>query len=456
MDRRYPQYSIAAALATAIMPWSMTCCVAQQTQDAPSNTSSQEDQPYDIQWAPVLQYLRSYSNPSSAPQLPTDNVPMRAKTVIVYEFDLPYDLRQGPHVADSPASLQSLRDHVRASVERLIPDPSFDGYGVIDWESWFPLWVAAQHRSTTYPHIWPRWVDHMRANRATEVAGLRGTDLESKYRETFDAAARAIFLAMLDTAKQTRPNTKWGYYSFPNPVLSGYAAANNGSNFWMDRNDRLSWLYEAQTAVYPCLYIQRKSFADSVRITRNTQSHEADNRSFIETNMAEARRVAGDKPILPFVWMRYHDGNAEYGLQTLNDFDLQVSFELPKELGAKGIIVWESVNSISTFNTVRDYMNQKFNPLARRIGDPSAWTPALLQQTAPPAPTDAAPAAPAMLRATRVDAGTSASPAGANAASASAPAATRSYRRELRAERYSSSNPSVAEIRAAIRRANRP
>ncbi|MGD9790068.1 MAG: hypothetical protein AB7Q00_02605 [Phycisphaerales bacterium] len=448
--------TIAALIATSVLPWGIASCIAQQEAETQSDAGEAATSPaYDIQWAPVLQYLRSYSNPSTAPQLPTDNVPLRANTIIVYEFDLPHDLREGPHMADSASALQALRDHVRASVERLIPDPAYSGYGVIDWESWYPLWVEPQHRPTTYPTIWPRWIDHMRTQRPTELAGLRGTSLEAKYRESYDAASQAIFLAMLETAKETRPGVKWGYYSFPNPVMSGYTTTNNGNNFWMDRNDRLAWLYNAQTAIFPCLYIQKKSFPESVRLTRPTQARESANLSFIQTNMTEARRIAGDKPILPFVWMRYHDSNPDYGLQPLNDFDLQVSFERPKELGATGIIVWESVQDVPTFNLVRNYMNLKFNPLARRIGDPSAWTSTLLPpQDAPPAsPTPA----PAMLRATRVDAGAASTGNSSGAAATSGNAATRSYRRELRAERQSSAgNPTAAEARAALRRANRP
>ena len=40
-----------------------------------------------------------------------------------------------PQAADLHAHLAALSD----AVERLIPDPSFDGVAVVDWEAWRPL-----------------------------------------------------------------------------------------------------------------------------------------------------------------------------------------------------------------------------------------------------------------------------------------------------------------------------
>lgn len=440
--------SLTIGTALAILP----ACVSGQaeltTENPPTpNTETASAPPFQAYWAVIDRRAQGATVP---PPLPLDETSLNHNVAILYEGFFSRMPKAGPHLVDSQADMDAFLQQVREVVAQKIPDPSFDGCAIIDFESWHPHWPEPQNRPTDNA-VLNAWIDYMRTQRPTELVGLRGQSLENKLAETYDEVAKRFFLGFLEAAKSVRPNAKWGYFGFPNQVQSGYMQ--DPPTFWTLRNDRIHWLYEAQGALYPVLYNIFKSVPDNVQVQHTYEKNQWFNSRLVLTNMQEAQRVAQGKPIYPFVWIRYHDAHPEINNTFLNDFDLNNTFARPKELGASGLILWDVVIPESYVRT-RDYMNQRLNPMLRTLVESSTGTRSLNQTSPPP---DSTPA-PAMLRATRVDVNASSgNTSSANASPANANPATRAHRRDLRADRrISASNLTAAEVRAAIRRANRP
>lgn len=62
--------------------------------------------------------------------------------------------------------------------------------------------------------------------------------------------------------------------------------------------------------------------------------------NYVSDNVREARRIAGDKPVLPFFWPRYHGSNKAVGLQTVPMPSWKGDFELALNVGIEGAIIW--------------------------------------------------------------------------------------------------------------------
>ncbi|KAL2102714.1 hypothetical protein ACEWY4_001882 [Coilia grayii] len=100
-----------------------------------------------------------------------------------------------------------------------IPSRSSPGLAVIDWEEWRPLWER-------------NW------------------------------GSKQIYRSLSVTL---RPAYRWGFYLFPNCYNYGWAEPGyTGECPWdvQRQNNRLLWLWEASTALYPSIYLQA-SLADS-------------------------------------------------------------------------------------------------------------------------------------------------------------------------------------------------
>lgn len=93
-------------------------------------------------------------------------------------------------------------------VEKLIPEETFSGLGVIDFESWRPIFrqnfgalkpykdLSIKHVKQMHP-FWPeQWV-------------------EKEARQQFEDKAKLFMRDTLILAKSLRPKATWGYYAYP-------------------------------------------------------------------------------------------------------------------------------------------------------------------------------------------------------------------------------------------------
>lgn len=223
-----------------------------------------------------------------------------------------------PQEVNMTAHLQK----VRKEIDKLIPDRNWDGFAVIDYESWKPDWHSAR-LGEEYREMSRQRVRRMHP-------GLSAPQVEQRAEQEFMQASRTFLLETLSEAKRLRPNAKWGFYGY----LGDLNAREEG---------QFDWLWEEVDAFYPSVYFQNYG-ENSWSRRRGTVSGDQQ-REIVRDKIMFSMDMADGRPILPFVWRMYKPGNQQFGRQALNDFDFALAYEYPFELGVDGLIFWDAIDS---------------------------------------------------------------------------------------------------------------
>nr|XP_026498134.1 hyaluronidase PH-20-like isoform X2 [Vanessa tameamea] len=238
----------------------------------------------------------------------------------------------------------NLEEHLkafRADMEEIVPNPDFSGIGIIDFESWRPIF--RQNFGTLVPYKdvsyeiekklhwwWPKsWIN-----------------TEAKQR--FEASARTFMQTTLSIAKQMRPKALWGYYGFPHCFnMAGQNLKEDCAPNVLAENDITYWMWSESTALYPSVYSSRNLSSDQLG-------------SLVRGRIREANRVRRyETPILPYYWFRYR----EDGYMT--EEDLNVVLKSFYKSNASGFIIWGSsndVNTVSKCNNLYSYVEKVLGP----------------------------------------------------------------------------------------------
>lgn len=210
---------------------------------------------------------------------------------------------------------------VRRDLDARIPDPNWDGTGILDFETWHPNWEMAWNEPMK--EMSRQWV-------RARFTGLSNAQVEARAHEEFEAAGMDFLLRTLQACKDLRPRATWGFYGYP----YAFYPANLQQEFRP--------LYEAVDAFFPPVYAVNFSVVE----TQNPgpgQRRVSDYVTRTDRQFALTRSLAPGKPIYPLVWMRYHDMNTTYTGQFLNDLDLANMFRQPWRNGAKAVIFWDVI-----------------------------------------------------------------------------------------------------------------
>ncbi|XP_045540103.1 uncharacterized protein LOC106714963 [Papilio machaon] len=244
-------------------------------------------------------------------------------------------------------NITSHLDAFRSTVEKSIPDEKFDGIGIIDFESWRPVFrqnfgVLVPYKDVSVQiekklHWW--WPN---------------TWLQEEAKDRFEEAARQFMQSTVSVAKQLRPRARWGYYGFP--YCFNVATNNPGEACPANvvrENNQIKWLWSESTALYPSIY-------SSVNLTSKQLTW------LVRGRVSEAARVkggggggGGGAPILPYFWFRYRDA----GFMTEQDLDTVLKTLYKSE--ASGFIIWGSSNDVNTVNKcnkLQEYVNKTLGP----------------------------------------------------------------------------------------------
>jgi hypothetical protein len=146
----------------------------------------------------------------------------------------------------------------RISLNALIPDPSYQGYCLLDYEHWRADW------NSTPP-------DYRTAS--LELAGGNATLAAEQY----EAGAKRFMLATINETRAVRPGCLVGWYGYPRNSLphiptasfdswcasepgrcffEGYEpAAEPGATLQRQMNDKLAWLWDALDVITPSVYL---------------------------------------------------------------------------------------------------------------------------------------------------------------------------------------------------------
>ncbi|XP_011161185.1 hyaluronidase [Solenopsis invicta] len=247
-----------------------------------------------------------------------------------------------------------LKNHLamfRKHLEKQIPDGSFSGIGVIDFESWRPIfrqnWASLEPYKTLSIKLererHPYWSDGA---------------IKKEAKRRFEKYGRMFMEETLKMAKKLRPKATWGYYGYPycfNQTPGQPTAHCNRQT--MVENDEMSWLFTLEDVHLPSVYLR--------------QEIREDNRvGFVKGRVSEALRVAERNPhkqqILPYYWFKYQDRRDNF----LSKKDTENAFNTIANLGANGLVIWGSSEDTNTEQKCKDllqYVRETLGPTIRQL-----------------------------------------------------------------------------------------
>ncbi|XP_058794315.1 hyaluronidase-like isoform X2 [Phymastichus coffea] len=264
-------------------------------------------------------------------------------TILVRNGGVPQEGKLGLHLR-----------RFREQLDELLPDREFAGLGVLDMESWRPVfrqnWAALQLYRNYSLELERRRQPHWSPARLREEATRR-----------FEIAARDFMLATLRLAAELRPRARWGYYAYP--YCFNWSAQQPSARCppqVQRENDRMSWLFGTVDALYPSVYLRRALSAEQ-------------SLGMVRGRVREALRVAaqatgGDRPtpqVFVYYWFKYQDQRDVYVEQAqLVDTVTEIA-----RSGADGLILWGSsadLDSRSKCEGFADYLEKSLGPALER------------------------------------------------------------------------------------------
>ncbi|XP_066518710.1 hyaluronidase-1 [Hoplias malabaricus] len=243
----------------------------------------------------------------------------------------------------------SLKDHIWQAdndLRKVIPDKNFDGLAVVDWESWRPLWERNWDSKEVY------WKGSRELVRIKHPH-WEPARIEAEAMKEFEQAARSFMQETLKLGLRERQKGLWGFYGFP--CCYNYEYKKNGTYtgqcpaLEMKRNNRLLWLWNTSTALYPDIYLDLK-----------LRNRGRDILLYSRHRVLEGLRVREQvtpvkPPVIPYARIVF-----TYTLEFLSQEDLVHTIGESVALGAAGIVLWGDSNFSKnkvTCLAVKDYID---------------------------------------------------------------------------------------------------
>uniref|UniRef100_T1JN23 Hyaluronidase n=1 Tax=Strigamia maritima TaxID=126957 RepID=T1JN23_STRMM len=270
------------------------------------------------------------------------------KITIFYKIGkFPSISNSGEYINGGLPQLGQFSDHldqVKEDVTDAIPDAEFNGFAVIDWESWRP----------TFQYNWGELNKYKEESRNLVKKGhlLSNTtfEIETRAEFEFEIAARLYMQYTINISQTLRPRGNWGYYGFPDCYnyehLEKYC-----SNDIQHYNDKTSWLFNSSSVLYPSIYISKNNITEnSVRIYGK---------------LYEANRVGQKLAIYPYAIVHYQDGT-----DFLSAEDLLITIGQAGGLRFPGIVLWGSSSTLGSKEKCEEfsiYFNTILGPVLNKI-----------------------------------------------------------------------------------------
>jgi len=141
-------------------------------------------------------------------------------------------------------------------------------------------------------------------------------------------------LRMVNIAKKERPNVEWSVYNIP------YSTYYDKTENWLLQAEKLKKLLETVDVLTPALY---DFYPDTTRFT--------DDRTYIIDNLKIALEAAKqyNKPVMPYIWHRWHDGNPKDGLKLIDAAEFKKHISLICKTNVDGVqvsgLIWFGAQS---------------------------------------------------------------------------------------------------------------
>ncbi|CAG5129858.1 unnamed protein product [Candidula unifasciata] len=263
--------------------------------------------------------------------------------VLLYQLgQFPFYSGSNPHNGGIP-QLGNLSSHLKKAsidISRKIASPSFSGLSIIDFEAWRPLFYLNFDRLKIYQQ------------KSIELAQQKfpqynRSQIQQEAVTEFEEAARSFLETTLQQASQARPGGRWGYYGYPR-CWDTYC---NTSTVTI--NNRMSWIYNISTGLYPSIYFPRGSSAGG-RVHNIIH----------ETLRVKATWTPPDTVILPYSLCQ------DDAYDVFSETDLSHSILQPAEMGSSGVVLWGSSAYMQAKNeclVLQQYINTTLGPYVLNV-----------------------------------------------------------------------------------------
>ena len=131
-------------------------------------------------------------------------------------------------------------------------------------------------------------------------------------------------------SRKINPSVKYGYYACI-PLRDYWSPVHNKPGqmeTWKKANDFLKPLVDSVDVLCPSLYA---FFPDREAWVK-----------YAKANIAEAKRLANDKPVYAYLWPKYHISNKKDGKKFIEGDFWKLQLETIYNSGVDGIIIWDS------------------------------------------------------------------------------------------------------------------
>lgn len=327
----------------------------------------QERPTYSAHWAVNTSptEIRWRNAPDWAAMVDFGTAPVQRNVIVLYEHLFLLDVRtQGLHITMSPQWWTAYESRLREHVAQQVPSPEFDGYLVLDVEFLDVFWgdrTAGPGISPVSHHSraqFDYWYDYIRRTSPQTLVGSE-VQREARLKAGYESAVRELFQRTIEICKSVRPGAKVGFYGFPLRRHGEYARAD--AERFRTLNDSMSWLFEAQDALFPELYQQFVMVENDRPVNWTRTWRQRDLETLMRSNIVEARRLAGEKPVLVFTMVRYSELSGNLDGQRLPANVMDLALASPKSFGADGIVIWDHLRSAQDFHRLQRTMNEEVN-----------------------------------------------------------------------------------------------
>ncbi|XP_075176920.1 hyaluronidase-2 isoform X1 [Anomaloglossus baeobatrachus] len=252
-----------------------------------------------------------------------------------------------PQNASLSTHLNAMQEGLKKYINKTVDE---EGLAVIDWEEWRPIWLRNWNPKDVYRILSQKLVAARHPNWPLE-------DVLKQAQYEFENAARNFMEETLQRARSVRPRQLWGFYLFPDCYNHNYlqnweSYTGRCPDVEIARNDQLSWLWEASTALFPSIYL-------NLSLASTNQG-----RLFVHYRVKEAMRIANkhhkDYALPVYVYAR---PTYMKKMDTLSQIDLISTIGESAAQGAAGVIFWgdaEYAKNADSCLRVKSYLEQNF------------------------------------------------------------------------------------------------
>lgn len=233
-----------------------------------------------------------------------------------------------------------------------ISDNSFNGFAVIDWEGWVPIFDRNEYSYTRSIYI----------NKSEDLVSelhpeWNPSRVKLEARIQFETSARKLMQETLEYATQLRPKGHWGFYGFPRCYNYKKGQKRCPTND-MEYNNELCWLFTRSSSILPSIYLPEKFGSDE------------DKRIKVSGIIAEAKRMKTKcskktTPVLAYSRYRYRDTENFY-----SKADLMNTIQQSYDTGLDGVILWDTSNNFADESdciNLKSYLLNVLGPFVKNL-----------------------------------------------------------------------------------------